>query len=506
MTLFFRDKQQAIMEFALCLLVGIAAGVILLYLPDKAVLGALAALGAMTLIFALKSSRQVVLFTLSAVVPFYFGKDFYVRTEDLSLENTLGIHLTDVLTLALLIIFLARLAKGQATIHFFRQITVPAFAWLIASSLSLLPARDIDAALLELISMVKLFLLFLVVANSIEEPQDLKWLIAGLITGLMCQGLVGVYQGVTGHPLGLYFLGEISTVRQQQLDQSLIYRVQGTIGHPNAYAMYVTSLMPFALAILFIRTKILFKIFAGSAFLVGSAALIFSLSRSAWVGFVVVVLLVLVFAVRQRRLNIRSAVLITATTALLICTIAFFGWERISLRLMASDRGSAASRITLSEGALAVVQDYPILGVGLNNYSFISAKYDPIDFESWHRAPIVHNVPLLIAAETGIVGLLAFITFIASLLFLAWRIPGAAPDETQWVAGVGLFCAFVSLALHGMADYAFLADLNVSTLFWLLAGMCAAVALRSSQVHQIGIARDSAPLPDTQVKPMLTNR
>ena len=40
------------------------------------------------------------------------------------------------------------------------------------------------------------------------------FVITGLMLGMLFQALVGVYQGVTGHPLGLEFLDETAGYRQ----------------------------------------------------------------------------------------------------------------------------------------------------------------------------------------------------------------------------------------------------------------------------------------------------
>ena len=46
--------------------------------------------------------------------------------------------------LTLLLLFLAKLARRQVEIRFFPLITMPALAWLIVSSFSLLAARDVN--------------------------------------------------------------------------------------------------------------------------------------------------------------------------------------------------------------------------------------------------------------------------------------------------------------------------------------------------------------------------
>ena len=98
------------------------------------------------------------------------------------------------------------------------------------------------------------------------------------------------------------------------------------------------------------------------------------------------------------------------------------------------------------------------------------------DAASWNNyTPIVHNAYLLITAETGIIGLAAFIFFLVILLIQAWRIINQAPNDTVWVASVGILGALIAMTIHSMVDYVLLGSGVVFTQFWLLAGLTAAL-------------------------------
>ena len=474
-------RSQPLMQYGLCLLVAALLGsVVLLGLPVAWLFAVVAAVGIVGLMATVKSPERVLLLIVSFSTPFYLGKEFIIRTENFPLANGAGIHLADILSLSLLGVLLARLARRQASFRFFPNMTGPAILWLAASTFSLLAAQDPDASLLQLVHMGRLFLLYLLVANTIRSARDIQWLIAGLMGGLLIQALIGVLQAIVGHPLGLTFLGEISAIRQQQLEDSLVYRIQGTIGHANGFAMYITSVAPFALAALFSRARRLYKALAGIVLCAAVLALLFSLSRSAWLNFLLVIAVVPALAIRRKRLGLVGAGLLAAVASAVVFLLLLAGPEFIVLRLTADDQGSATSRITLAQGALDILRDHPVLGIGLNNYPLVSPSYDPVDFLDQGKPPIVHNAFLLIAAETGIVGLSAFLMLLASLVVSAWRIPGQENDDTFWIAGAGLFGAWVALIAHAMVDYDLLGSTQVFAQFWLLAGLCAAVAFRVS--------------------------
>ena len=56
--------------------------------------------------------------------------------------------------------------------------------WLLAGFLSLANAKDLQVSSIALITIAKLFALYLVVANSIRDTQDIKWIIGGLLLAL----------------------------------------------------------------------------------------------------------------------------------------------------------------------------------------------------------------------------------------------------------------------------------------------------------------------------------
>jgi O-antigen ligase len=179
--------------------------------------------------------------------------------------------------------------------------------------------------------------------------------------------------------------------------------------------------------------------------------------------------------------------------ALVLLVTEIFGSNLILSRLTSNDQGSTNSRFTLAKAALDIFRDNPVVGVGLNNYALVSPRYDRADAASWnHFTPIVHNVYLLIAAETGIIGLAAFVVFLSILMIQAWRIIAQAPNDTVWVAGVGILGGLIAMGIHSMVDYVFLGSGLVFTQFWLLAGLTASLIQRIKDEKQNSLLAISA--------------
>jgi putative inorganic carbon (HCO3(-)) transporter len=463
-------------HFALCLVVGVVGGlIVLLNLPLKWQIAFLAALGTVILVLVSGSSKRILLFVLVSTLPIYFGKALVVGQAHFSLTGGASIMSTDVLGLMLCVVLLAKSARREAEIRLFPSVVTPALVWMIASSVSLLSATNGQLVMFQLLSMGKMVLLCWIVANSVENRGDVAVVMAGLMLGMLFQTLVGIYQGVTGRPIGLEFLTETAAVQKQVLGEGLVNRVQGTLGHPNSYATYLSTVMPFPLAWLFATKRPLFKGLTAILVCLWGVAVVFSLSRSAWVTLPVIMVIVLGLAARCKRISLKTAILIAALIALVLSALIFLGPQIILSRLTSDDQGSARARISLAQTALAIFEDHPWVGVGFNNYMQVSPQYDARAFVG-QMAYVVHNAFLLIAAETGVVGLLAFVGFLTVLLLQTWRAVGRAANDTVWVAGVGAFSAFVALAMHSMTDYALLGSIQVFTQFWLLVGLSAALA------------------------------
>ncbi len=430
-----RDK---IVQFALCLLVGtMSGGILLLNLDLKWEVAVLGVLGIIVLILVTKSPGQILLCMLAFLVPFYLGKAVFDWPESTSYNTNVSIYLSDILALILLLIFLGELARRKVKFSSFSQIMVPALVWLIFSSFSVAAAKDGELFLFQMFNMGKMVLLCWVIASSVRNDSELTIVISGLMLGMVFQSLVGIYQGITGNPLNLSFLAGTVTVNEQMLSGGLVSRVSGTLMTPNTFAMYLSTGVPFALALLFSRTKLFVKILAGIILCLMGWALIFSLSRAAWGIFILTICIVLVLAIRRKRISSMAAIVIAGAAAVVLSGVALLYSDRIQARLTSYDQGSVATRFTLAEAALAIIRDNPVVGIGLNNYTLVSPRYDPADAAAWNEfTPIVHNVFLLIAAETGLLGLGTFMVFLVVLINpgLADHRPGKGRN------GVGSWC------------------------------------------------------------------
>lgn len=132
-----------------------------------------------------------------------------------------------------------------------------------------------------------------------------------------------------------------------------------------------------------------------------STGLVFSFSRSAWLGFVVAVM------VGWQWFKDESLRLWWAVVSLTLIIGVGSVWPLVVGRTQvvgAHEQRSVSERVSGWHEAVAVWRSQPLVGVGLGNYTVaLSAQFPGL--APWAYQP-VHNIGLLVLAELGVVGIL----------------------------------------------------------------------------------------------------
>jgi len=476
------------LQLGLIAMVALSGGLFILRGPS-ATWAAAAAIGGILLALglAIRNMRRMLLAALAFLLPFYLHKGLFVQEGRTGEILSLNVAAIDVLLLLLAFLWLAEMAVDKrCKVRACARITVPAAIWFSMSALSIPKAVDLTLGLLQLTMMLKLLVLYLVVANQVRNASDTKAIVIALLGGLFLQSVLGLYQRWTGQPLGLWFLGETPQIRNFKLDLGLTPRPQGTIGHPNDYAMYLEMLLPLALAMLFAGIKPRYKLLIGLTFCMGAVALLFSLSRGGWLGFGLGIVVMLFLLTHRGVIRLRGGISpLIWVILLLMIGLAFSGL--VSSRLRSSDRGAFKSRFTLMQGAIAMIEDHPLLGVGLNNYTLAGLRYYPEQVQEWGPgAAEVHNIFLLIAAEVGLVGAAAFLWSLVAFFKHGLEFVRRASMGLPWLIGSAILVGSSAALLHNQADYALMANPQVASLFWFMVGWLVAISGNAGDRTQPG--------------------
>jgi O-antigen ligase len=95
-------------------------------------------------------------------------------------------------------------------------------------------------------------------------------------------------------------------------------------------------------------------------------------------------------------------------------------WQRL-LQSFNTEDWSNLTRVYSMQAAWRVFLSSPILGVGWGQFAFhFPEAADPLGLQSQFAWPVVNNFPLKILCETGLVGFLVFLVWVATLASRVW--------------------------------------------------------------------------------------
>ena len=242
-------------------------------------------------------------------------------------------------------------------------------------------------------------------------------------------------------------------------------RVRGFMG-ANTSGNFFSACLVLSMSLYFIERRTLTKVLIGITISLGVCALIITLTRIAWVSFILSIMILIIIGMKRRWF--RFGFLIPVFAILIIVVIGF--WGSITGRFEKDDRGSAYSRIPGMILMTRIIRDHPILGVGVNNYIDVRRKYFTEDLRNAPHYP--HNQYLLVFVETGIVGFLGFMWFLYEVFKNGIKAIGSKDFLKSKLA------AGISISIFGMC-VANLSNANsagpVANLMWFLAGFTSAI-------------------------------
>jgi putative inorganic carbon (hco3(-)) transporter len=417
--------------------------------------------------------EKTVFLSFLILLPIELGKSFFYFSPDFEGgSHELRITIPLILFLVLLCYWTVSVVIGKSKVYFDRPLHICTSIFMILSGLSIFVAERQSLSIFEFIRAVNAFLIFLYISNCINTENKLDQAIMWLQLSLIPQICVGLYQWAFKRNIGLTLVGEMELDSKLSWANESLFRIGGLIGHPNGFGLYLILTLPFCLVFMLSKDrKLVTRAISFILLCFGLFCLIATRSRASWVAFVfsgAATLSLLLAYTRALRLKHLLLGVIVLTG---IATIVFSFRTVIRDRLLTDDDGSALSRIPMMVDALNVIQNNPLLGVGLNNYAAIVHKYDITGIHREWRNTAVHNLFLLIAAESGIVTLFAFLgvfLIVFKYVFLLLQFENHIP------LALGLFMSvvgFLTISLVG-PDYRFYPSIQRE--IWLIIGLAAA--------------------------------
>jgi putative inorganic carbon (HCO3(-)) transporter len=316
-----------------------------------------------------------------------------------------------------------------------------------------------------------------------------------LLTGVLL--LVSLWMGVYG--LRQYFYGaeELATWVDPESGLSGVTRVYSYLRNPNLYGGFLVPVIPIGLAAAWYWRSWGWKVLALFITGINLLCLLLTYSRGAWLGEVVALASIALLSLqwinrdlprRWRRWTIPA--FLAASAAVLLLGLITVEPLRLRVFSMFAGRNDTSNnfRINVWMAALDMIRDFPVLGIGPGNDAF--NRVYPLYQNPNFTALGAYSVPLELAIEAGIPGLLVYLWLLVLLGVRGWcrwcEGLQARPPEALWVAA-GL-AGVLGMMVHGLVDTVWYRP-QVQMLWWI------AVALITSSLDP----EEAAPSPSVSM-------
>jgi O-antigen ligase len=147
--------------------------------------------------------------------------------------------------------------------------------------------------------------------------------------------------------------------------------------------------------------------------------------------------------------------------------------------VISDENFAVIERLAHWQSALEMAKTSPWLGIGFNNYE---AAYPNFALINWQFAlGHAHNYYLNLLAETGIVGLTAYLVMWMAVFYHNWRLLAQIQHWQQRGLAVGLLGVWTHIAIHSLID-----KLYVNNLFLhvgVMLGLLAMLTFREKNAH-----------------------
>ncbi len=300
--------------------------------------------------------------------------------------------------------------------------------------------------------LARVLLIFAAVAKICQDERGAPALIRGMVLGLCFQAGFAIDQKLSGDT-----------------------QASGTFGHQNLLGMISHFVVFPALALLMVDGKQKAPLFG---ILAGAMVVIFGASRAtlglAGLGFVTL----LILSIARKPTPRKSMIVGMGLVALAAATpLAFSSLQsRFEVAPISTDYDERAA---FEKAARMIISDYP-MGVGSNQYVVVANTEGYSDragvvWNTGSRSANVHNAYLLVWAETGLLGLIAFVLLLLTPIRVAFRTAWQNRKDPRGDLLLGIGVCLLVVVVHCLFEWIFVVY-PVQVLFAMDTGIVAGLA------------------------------
>ncbi|PPT11054.1 hypothetical protein CKA32_003840 [Geitlerinema sp. FC II] len=360
-----------------------------------------------------------------------------------------------------------------------------ALYWCVATvATTLSPVRQ--AAFGGWVKLTLYLLLFALCARILRSRSLRNWVVGVYLHVALAVSVYGLYQYRIG-------VDPLATWTDTSSTTAEATRIYSYLGNPNLLAGYLIPAVAFSLAAVFVWQRWTAKALAVTMLAVNSTALVLTLSRGGWIGFVAALFVFALLLVnwwsdrlpqRWRKWAIPTvlgaSVLVVGLAVVSVPTLR----DRAASIFAGREDSSNNFRLNVWAAVVDMIRDRPLIGIGPGNDAF--NKVYPLFMRPKYTALSAYSVLLEITVETGFIGLFCFLWL---LLVTVNRgiVELQRLRQTRERSGFWLMASLATMAgfmAHGLFDTVWYRP-QINILWWL------SVAIVASFYAE---AKDKAPI------------
>ena len=311
---------------------------------------------------------------------------------------------------------------------------------------------DIEyVARLELIRVIVYTVILFAITANLHGKQSIQWFVYAILALAVALSFYAVFQFVANSDRVLWAFKPYS------------HRGSGTYISPNHLAGFLEMLLPLALSYTLVgRTKVLGRIFLGYSALSILAGIAVTVSRGAWIGTAVslVVLFGLLCAYRPYRLPaFLFFACIVGATAWLGPRNYFF--QKRTTAVFSQGRVDDDARFAIWQPALRIWRENLWWGAGPAHFDREFRAYRPEPLQL--QPEFVHNDYLNTLVDYGILGgaiILVALALLVAGIWKTWRVVRPTPRDlgehkrsNKFAFVLGASCGLVAILIHSFLDF-----------------------------------------------------
>ncbi len=416
----------------------------------------IAALGLCVLFFVSFIRPDWVFYILVAYLP--FNKILVGKLA----SNITGINITNIITFFVIIAWLVKSYRDKNRIFTRTPLNIPIIIFMCFGVIALIRgslffgAEYAMAYIIPLKRWLTPIFLYFIALNIVRDKRMLKNTVVIIIFVVAVAALMAIYEYLD--------IGSVSS-----LDKA---RVGGIAEQPNMLGGFFVYYMFLFAGFLLVNYRAIKYWLLSIPFAICFLGIQVTFSRGAYIAFSFACL-ALAFFKNKILFSLSILLLILAVLNPVILPrgmryrlISTFANREIIYSTSIEDvvDSSTKERFTIWKGAIKMIKEYPLLGVGYGVFPYAIPLYAPIGQID------AHNTYIIIAAEMGIFALLVFLWILLALFRHTYRLYRRSKDRFIKGFALGFLAGLAGMLMVNMFGSR-LGSSEVSSYFWILSAL-----------------------------------